>query len=427
MGNAGILLGGKAVNAVLNLAVVALTARTLGLEAFGVLVLIHAYVQTVGEFVRFQSWQVLLNYGTQPFSERRMPAFQQVLRFSALLDGLSGVAGVLTAVAGVWLIGSGLGWPESHRSAVSLYAISVFFMVSATPTGALRLTNRFDLLAMQSAIESWIKLMGAAWAWFTGADLFAFLAIWFVGKVAAFVFLFVSASWTLQRCGALADFRWRSQEPLVPAMPGLWSFVWTTNFNATLGLAFTQLGTLMVGALLGPTEAALYRVAKQLADAVAKPAKLIVPALYPELARLALGSDRAPLRRLIIQLALAGGGIATALLLVVSLIGGPALQWLIGPEYVAAKGVMLWLLGAAVISLWAVPLEPLLISTGSATAAFKIRLGITAVFLPLLYLAIARYGLIGSGQAAVLGACMLTMGQLWLVWRWFGKPPLHNA
>lgn len=419
MGNAGILLSGKALNAVLNLGAVALTARTLGVETFGVLVLIHAYVQTVGEIARFQSWQVLLNYGTAPLTERRFAAFQKVLRFSVVLDAASALLGVAIAVAGVWLIGSGLGWSTSHQGAVSLYAISIIFMVSATPTGVLRLLDRFDLLAIQSSIESWVKLLGACIAWYWHAHLEWFLLIWFIAKVIAFLHLFSSATKVLKTAGALPLLSGYNTGPALGSTPGLWPFVWSTNFNATLGLAFSHVGTLMVGALLGPREAALYRVAKQFADAVAKPAKLIVPALYPELARMALNTDHAALRKLVTQLALTAGSVATVFLLIVSMIGGPLLALVVGPEFVAAEAVMLWLLGAAVISLWAVPLEPLLMSTGSATQAFWMRLAVTLAYLPLLYWMTSTYGLNASGVAACIGAAALLVGQVFLAWRWF--------
>lgn len=421
MGNTGILLGGKALNAVLSLAAIALTARTLGVETFGVLVLIHAYVQTVGEIAHFQSWQVLLNYGTAPFAEGRFAAFQRVLRFSAVLDAASAVLGVVIAIAGVWLIGAGLGWPVTHQNAVSIYALSIIFMVSATATGVLRLVDRFDLLAIQSSIESWVKLLGAGIAWHVGGDLESFLLIWLIAKVVAFVFLLGSAVKVLKKAGALPLVKGYNQGPPLGSTPGLWPFVWSTNFNSTLGLAFTQAGTLMVGALLGPREAALYRIAKQLADAVAKPAKLIVPALYPELARMVLNTDHAALRKLVLQLALTAGGIATVFLLIISVIGGPMLALIVGPEFVAAQPVMLWLLAAAVISLWGVPLEPLLMSTGSATQAFWMRLAITLAYLPLLYWMTATLGLIASGIAACIGTAALLAGQIFLSWRWFRK------
>ena len=422
LGNAGILLGGKALNGVLSLGATAIAARALGVDQFGVLVLVHAYIQTIGEIAKFQSWQALLQYGTAPLDAGRIGEFQRVLRFSLLLDALSGIGGVVIALIGVLLVGTSLGWAAQTAPAVAVYSLVIVFMVSATPTGALRLLDRFDLLAWQSAIDSWVRVIGAAVAWKLGAGLATFLAIWFVGQVVAFVFLFGAAWRTLYARGALEGFRLRASGPLTEGFPGLWSFVWSTNLNSTLALAFTHVSTLMVGALLGARDAALFRVAKQLGDAVAKPAKLIVPALYPELARLAAAQDIARLRRLVWQLALAAGGAASVLLLIAASIREPALRLIVGEEFVPAKDVLLWLLGASVVSLWALPLEPLLMSTGSAGAAFRMRLLVTIVYLPMLYLATLKGGLTATGAASVIGAVLLFLGQLWLALRWYRRP-----
>ncbi len=426
LGNAGILLGGKALNGALSLGATAIAARALGVEMFGVLVLVHAYVQSIGEIAKFQSWQALLQYGTAPFESGRLGEFQRVLRFSLLLDGLSGIGGVLIAQFGVQLIGSTLGWPAARSPEVSAYSLVIVFMVSATPTGALRLLDRFDLLAWQSSIDSWVRVIGAGAAWYCGAGLEVFLAVWFLGQVAAFIFLFVAAHDTLKARGALEGFRLHARGSMTDGFPGIWAFVWSTNLNSTLTLAFTHVGTLMVGALLGARDAALFRVAKQLGDAVAKPAKLIVPALYPELARLAAARDHVMLRRLVRQLALAAGGGASVLLIIAALIREPALRLLIGEEFVAAKDVLLWLLGASVVSLWALPLEPLLMSTGNAGAAFRMRLVVTLAYLPMLYWATVGGGLIGAGVVAVIGAVLMLAGQVWLVLIWYRRIELPS-
>ena len=41
-----------------------------------------AYAQFLGEVVKFQSWQMVLNYGAAPMMERDRPKFQQVVRFA---------------------------------------------------------------------------------------------------------------------------------------------------------------------------------------------------------------------------------------------------------------------------------------------------------------------------------------------------------
>ena len=56
LANAGTLLGGRTVNAIVGLAYIALTARGLDPAQMGVLYLITTFAQFLGEVVKFQSW-----------------------------------------------------------------------------------------------------------------------------------------------------------------------------------------------------------------------------------------------------------------------------------------------------------------------------------------------------------------------------------
>src|ERR1700759_1257769 len=86
LGNTGMLLGGRVSKANLGLGYTALGARGLGVEVFGVLVLIHAFAQFLGDVVKFESWQTVLQYGAKPLVEGRVADFQRVLRFTLVLD-----------------------------------------------------------------------------------------------------------------------------------------------------------------------------------------------------------------------------------------------------------------------------------------------------------------------------------------------------
>jgi hypothetical protein len=66
LANAGTLLGGRSINAVVSLGYIALTARGLGKAQMGVIVLITTFAQFLGEVVKFQSWQTVLQYGAPP-------------------------------------------------------------------------------------------------------------------------------------------------------------------------------------------------------------------------------------------------------------------------------------------------------------------------------------------------------------------------
>jgi O-antigen/teichoic acid export membrane protein len=408
LANAGKLLGGKTANALFGLAALAIAARALGLETFGVLVLIHTFTQAVGEIAKFQSWQAVLRYGTPALQTGAHGDFRRLLRFTVLLDGISAAAGMVLAVMLAWWLAPRFGWPAEVVPAAMLYVTSVLFMVTATPTGVLRLIDRFDILATQSAIAPFIRMAGGAVVWALGGGIGWFLVAWYLGTALAGIHLIGEGWRQLHRRGLLTGWRWRGGG-MTAGFTGIWRFVWTTNLNTTLELAFTHIGTLAVGWVLGPQAAALFRVGRQFADALAKPAKLLVPAIYPELARLAAGADYGAMRRLALRSALLAGGLGTATLGIVWLGGELLLRLTVGPEFVAAYPVMLWLVAGAVIGIWAFPLEPLLISTGHPGTALAVRLVTTVIYLPLLFWLLGSIGLIGGG-IAFLAASLLILG-----------------
>src|SRR3546814_3454387 len=78
-----------------------------------------------------------------------------------------------------------LGWPEELVSPGALYGLSVLFMVTATPTGLLRLYDRFDLLAVQTNVGALARLAGAAAVFLAGGGITDFLLVWFAASVVA--------------------------------------------------------------------------------------------------------------------------------------------------------------------------------------------------------------------------------------------------
>jgi O-antigen/teichoic acid export membrane protein len=413
--NAGMLLGGRAVNAVLGLAYMAIAARALGAAELGVLVLIQAFAQFLGEVVKFQSWQTILHYGAQPLAEGRRGEFQRVLRFTLVLDLASTAFGIAVGVAGAILFADRLGWTSQEAPAAALYMGSIAFMVSATPLGLLRLFDRFDVLARQAALISLIRVVGSGVALLLHATMEGFLLAWAVGTVGSWLYLAGAAMKELRRRDLLEGFSWRG--PLAEGMPGAWRFAWNTNLAATLDVAFTHVATLMVGGLVGTSQAAFWRVGRQVADAIAKPAKLLTPALYPELARLRADGKGHAMWRLARNVGLLAGGFGLALL-AGSALAGPALLTLVmGRGFAPAADVMNWQVGAAVIGVFALPLEPMLISLGKPGLAVWVRLAVSAAFLAVLPFLVTRFGLIGAGAGLAAAAGALALGMLWFILR----------
>lgn len=84
--------------------------------------------------------------------------------------------------------------------------------------------------------------------------------------------------------------------------------------------------------------------------------------------------------RLTQRIALAAGRVGAVLLGVSIFLGPLLLKLIMGPDFAPAASVMTWQ-AAAVISLFALPLEPLVISLGYAMAALRVRVVIALAFI----------------------------------------------
>jgi O-antigen/teichoic acid export membrane protein len=418
LANTGVLLGGRIANALISLGYLAISARSLGVREVGVLILINAFAQLIGEVVKFNSWQTVLHYGAGALNDGDTAQFQRVTRFTIILDVISSLVGVAVAIAACFLVGDKLGWLPQDNPPAAYYCLSIVFMVPATSVGLLRLFDRFDMIAAQAPVSSLVRLAGSGLILLVGPTLNLFLLVWALGTLAAFVYLTGAAFLEMRRRGLLKGFSWRG--PLTRDMPGAWRFAWATNFSSSLDVTFTHAITLMVGALVGPGPAALWRIGRQVADGLAKPARLLVPALYPELARLHVTEGRGAMQRLALQVGLLGGAVGTVLLLISALAGRPLLTIVMGKAFGAAAPAMTWQVGAAVIGIWSVPLEPMLVSLGRPGDALKVRLVVSVALLAAMPFVIDAFGVIGAGVALVVAMAALAIGMFVMLQRTAG-------
>ena len=143
--NAGMLMSGRAASGAFGLITLGLMARGLGPEVFGIVVLVQTYAFVVTGLTTFQSWQALIKYGAEYVQRRDFRGFHALVRFTTLLDVLGVVAGTAVAVVAIPWVGPHLNWTADVMADAQLYCLVILFSVVATPTGILRLQNRFDL------------------------------------------------------------------------------------------------------------------------------------------------------------------------------------------------------------------------------------------------------------------------------------------
>jgi O-antigen/teichoic acid export membrane protein len=404
-GNLARLLSGKAAGGLLTLAYMAIAARDLGPVSYGVLILVHTYVMTVGGIVEFPGWHAVVRYGAQALALSDRPRLTRLLVFAGLVELGFGVLAVGVAAMLAPVVGPRLGWSREALDFAAPYSLAVLASIRATPAGYLQLTGRFDLLGLHNITAPIVRLAGAAIAAASGAGLRGYLVAWLVAALAEWAVM-----WAL---GLIAARRHLSGDHLAPGLttrrenPGLLRFMLGANADVTISELAGRIAPLAVGWWLGPAAAGLYAVAQRATAVIAQPAQILGQAAYAELAHLVASGERgARLRGLLARAVGIALAAAVPVCLAVALFGGSLARLLAGPAFAAAGAVMLWLALARTLLLAAPPMSAALTALGRPGLSVRANLVSGVGLLILLPPLLDWRGLTGAGVFAVIQAAV---------------------
>ena len=172
--------------------------------------------------------------------------------------------------------------------------------------------------------------------------------------------------------------------------------------------------TVLVGYLLGPAEAGLLRLARELSSMLSKPALLIRQVIFADLTRNWNQGNQA-FDVIAYRTALLGGLLGMLFVVISYFFGEYLLAALLGQQFVAAKAVLTFMLLAATLDLAASPLRSALYAMGYALKAMRLYVLSTIMYLGLFILLTKDMGLIGAGVAASVAAALPLIGMLVLI------------
>jgi O-antigen/teichoic acid export membrane protein len=392
--NSSYLAVSKVVAAIAGIATLAFAGRGLGVMLFGMLVLITSYAKAASGLSKFQSWQLIVRYGGQALALGEHEDFKSSTGFAFALDVVSGIGGMLIVLP---FLGGWFGIPENYLWLAMLYCTLLPTMGAATPVGVLRALDRFDLISWQGTTYPIARAILAGIAFAAGAPFEIYVGIWFITDLGGDIYFWFLAWRELRRRGLLKGIR----PTLRPTtLPGAWRFAIHVNLTSSLITAWGPIARLVVGGLLGPSAAALFRVASSLADSAQKPADFLSKAFYPEVVRMDL-STKHPWKLMLRSAALSGMVALAAVLLL--LVGGkPLVSLIFGDEFLGAYPVLMVLIIAPVIGIFSFPLPSMLYALDRPDAPLKARLIGTIIYFGLITPLCWNFGIMGAAVAYVL-------------------------
>jgi O-antigen/teichoic acid export membrane protein len=406
--NLGWLLASRGVLAVLSLVYLAIATRMLGVTNFGRFSLIVGAATTLATIVGFQTWQIIVQFGTRHLPGDAGPGdpgkLARVVRGCLLLDAASAMVGVVLAyvILSIWAEDLGIA-PTLERATLIFTAVELL-TIRSTAIGILRMRDRFSSAALADSVTPAARLVGATIVAIVHPTVQAFLAAWGAAEL-----LTAAAYWiTVWRGGdgALLKPQPTGLRTVLAENPGLLRFALTSNLISTLWLSTKQLPLLLTGATLGTASAGAFRLAAQIASSLTKLSQLLTRAAFPEIVKAVTANGVAGLGPLMRRSFLIATAVAAVGYLVLLLIGKPVLA-IMGAGFGASYPILLWLAAAGCIDLMAVGFEPLLMAAHRTAGVAIIRLAGAAMLVALALVLAPAWGATGVAAGVVANAAIV--------------------
>jgi O-antigen/teichoic acid export membrane protein len=242
------------------------------------------------------------------------------------------------------------------------------------------------------------RLIGIAAAYVSGASFTTYLVVWLIagwlGTLAAQWLGFREAG----RRGCLAGLTW-SLSDLTHSNEGIWRFTVASNLHSTLAIVPTHLATFLVGAMLDPIAAGLFKVARELGSGIAKPVDLINQSVYPDIARLVQTRAWHGLSWTVVSAGAVAATLSGLATLLIAIAGGPLLALIFGPDFARAESLLLMMSLATTIMVMTFAVDPMIYAFGRPGKLVITSIVSTALFILVLWWRLPIDGLIGAGFA----------------------------
>ncbi len=413
--DAGWLLSGTVVATALTLGSTVIKARALDPELFGVLAVVAAYVAVVERLATFQPWAALIKYGAEALRNGRPDEFMGLVKVSLLLDLISAVSGTAIAVGGSLALAGRWGWDSRISSMAVVLSTSLLLNLSGTPTGILRLLDRFWMFTAQTVLTAGLGLAGAAAVYVAGGGIWGFLIVMLVSTIAGHLFLLAAGFLTLRQRG-LWQYR---RAPVTTWRPFLHFSGWTYAAS-TLNIPVRQLDIILVSALTSFETTGIYKIVKQVCALLTGLADPVYQAVYPQFAAMvASRQDRKAIRY-----AVRVGVVVTAAVgpaaLVLAVLSPWWLGLVFGRAFAAGWPALSLFLALTALSLSGVAIHPLFTALGFVKEGAIVLLIANSTYLAGAWLLTGAAGLMGL--AAAYGIQSLLTAGLKVVYIYRGRP-----
>lgn len=297
MKDIGVLLSGDAVASIINFVNIAILVRVLGLELYGNFVIIQTYSLTIDKLLNFQSWQGVIKFGSEAISNNRKDLVKKYVKIGFITDISTAILGTLVAVFAVGITSQFLNLDPHIIPIAQLYSINILFNVIGTPTGILRLFNKFSVFSYQKVFVALLRLIIAIIAFILNINFIILILLTLIVEIIGH---FILIYFSLKVLKVNGYGKWWKQKSWVDKE--FTEFIFFSNITSGIDIPVKQLDVFIVQAVLTTELVGVYKVLKQIVSIFSKLLDPIYQAIFPPLANLCASKQYKEARKIIYKI-----------------------------------------------------------------------------------------------------------------------------
>lgn len=398
--NALHLVAGNGASVGFGIITLGIMAHYLGPAALGILATIEAYATLCDQILRLETWQGIVKFGASALEQKEDRRFATLVKLSTTIDlACVAITGTVALLA-IPVAASLMHWNQQTIDMAQVYTIAIYFAVSSTPMGVLRLFNRFAQFAWLDPAIASVRLAASLGIVVAGGSIWDFLFL----SIGLQVIQRLSLTFMALRILNQNGFRQFWRAPLRGALsqfPGFWSFTLAANASVLLRKSTQQLDILVVGSVAGAAAAGIYQIVRKLTVALNTAGGMLQQVAFPDLARLWALRDVDQFYRVVRKVEGVTFAFGIAAMATLGIAGERIIAVMAGPAFAEAYVPLLTQSLASMLFLAGSTLRPALMCMDCHLQMLRITMAATVLFCVVLFSSVASLGVIGAACAHI--------------------------
>ncbi|EZP59692.1 lipopolysaccharide biosynthesis protein [Exiguobacterium sp. RIT341] len=287
--NMFVALSGDSISSVINVIVLISSIKVLGNTDYGLFVLAQAYMLVLDTIFNFQTWQAIIKYGTDALFKKENYKFAAYVKAGAIVDIFSAILGFTISICVVSIVIKLLNWPDYIKGIIIISCLEILFRFINTPTGVLRLINKFELVAYQKIITSILRLASVGIFYLTNQDsLIIFTAFYLTSNIIGNIILII---FSIKEVSKIVPFRDILKSKINLVEKDFYKFLGWTNISSTVDLPAKQLDIFLVSTF-SIDLVAVYKLFKQIVEILGKLTSPLTQVIMPQFSKLVAENNK---------------------------------------------------------------------------------------------------------------------------------------